>query len=592
MLRQIGEGSARVHSACELARSMVADGTVPQAVQGLASLGAQGMYPANEERDLFRWTANAFGFHLEPYFLTLDLDEPGQLELKRQQVPVLIPYEITDAIWKYSERQFRISFLDAASENAAGTFWEHARSQEWGLRHPEVQRRAGAGATSGQGLDRLLPVVYHVDGAEIHRNSEHYIWSWQSLLSKGNVWDTKFLLVAIPHAKMRRQSTKRGVFKQVTEFIAWQQKVWQRGRAPFYGFYGELLSGARAQLAGCLLAGGWCATFAGLKNDGKARKEIHFFKRHYSATYCCDSCLATQAFPKAPKQFFYGDFGQNAAYRTTLITHDTYADYEHDPSPWMSVDGWRLDLNYWDLLHVLFLGNSRHANASCICELLEHGLVPGGTAEARLAWLTRECKEWCVRRGIKPVRSPFSLQSLGRQSAGEFPEMASYYKGMEVKTLCFWLSDLAWALHDGSLRSKFRSTCMHAMAKFLRVLDHAGAILTEAEVFSARRAGRLYLQTYQWLAVHTEERGESLWPLRPKMHYLDHVIEHQLPTRINPKICQCDDDETFMNTMKRIGSKCHGLSVMRRQVQRYVLALSIRLHTRKQQGCLSLRAGC
>ena len=265
----------------------------------------------------------------------------------------------------------------------------------WGREHPEVRRRGP------QELAKLLPIAYHVDGAEIHRNSEHYIWSWKSLLANGDVWGTKFLLLAIPHSKMRKAPTKRAVFKHVTEFISWQQSVWQRGCAPSHGFYGELLQGTHAALAGSELADGWCATFAALKNDGKARKEIHFFRRHFNATFCCDSCLAAQAFPHAPVDLFYGDFTSSAGYRNTQITHDMYMENELDPSPWICVDGWRLELNYWDLLHVLFLGNSRHACASCLVELVEHGLVPGEAVEERLTWLTCEFRDWCKREGIQ-----------------------------------------------------------------------------------------------------------------------------------------------------------------------------------------------
>ena len=171
------------------------------------------------------------------------------------------------------------------------------------------------------------------------------------------------------------------------------------------------------------------------------------------------------------------------------------------------------------------------------------------------------------------------------------PELASHYKGMVIKTMCLWLAVLSEQLVGRTTHSKVRCNCMWAMAEFLRTIDHGSVILTADEIQRAMRAGRLYLQSYQWLAVKTESVGQCLWSIVPKMHYFDHVIENQVPTGINPKAVQCDADETFMNTMKRIGSKCHGKSVSIRQVQRYLLALRVRMKSRRDQGHLSLATG-
>ena len=124
---------------------------------------------------------------------------------------------------------------------------------------------------------------------------------------------------------------------------------------------------------------------------------------------------------------------------------------------------------------------------------------------------------------------------------------------------------------------------MWSMADFLHSLDSAGHILTTEEVARATRSGTLYLQCYQWLAVETDRKGQRLWAERPKLHYFWHVIQ-ALQLGLNPKSYQCDNDESYMNTMKQIGSKCHGASVQIRMMQRYLLGLGVRILKRVRTG--------
>ena len=522
------------------------------------------------------------GLRFEPYWLDLPLERLDSLELEEKPVavPMLIPYEVMHAVWEHSREQFHASFLPANAGEGCLQFWQRALQLPWGQRHAGLSGKAPAE------LERTIPILYHVDGAELHRNSEHYIWSSQSLFGSGDVWEFKFLMASIPHARMRLPSTKKAVFARLTKFIAWAQKPWQSGVAPALDLDGRELR--RALPPGAQLAGGWTAAFAGLKNDGKARKEIHGFKRFYGSMYCCDSCLAVQRYKRAPVPLFYGDFGEDAAYVATAISHEDYMAAEAEVSPWANVDGWRLELNYWDLLHVLFWGNSRDANASCIVEFMEHGLL-AGTKQEQMDWLSKDFARWCRRERISCSRAAFSLASLGRESQSQYPELASWYKGMTVKTMCFWLAEKARELDDGSLHSNFRATCMWAMAEFLHTVDGGGVWLDDADVLRARRAGRLYLQCYQWLAVQTEEQGQCLWASKPKMHYFDHAVR-SLHIGVNPKFVQCDADETFMNTCKRIGSRCHGKSVTLRLLQRYSLGVCLRFAERRQRGRWSLQS--
>ena len=83
---------------------------------------------------------------------------------------------------------------------------------------PPQSARAGDGA----GDRGLAEVVYHCDGAEIHRDSESLIWTCQSFLSAGlMVSDIKALVCMIPCRYMRSVSVRRRVLEIVTTIISW-----------------------------------------------------------------------------------------------------------------------------------------------------------------------------------------------------------------------------------------------------------------------------------------------------------------------------------------------------------------------------------
>jgi len=75
LIDMIGHGRISVSGAVSLANSMVDDGMTHKAITAFSSLGTNNQYPANSERDLFRWLRNVFGFKLEPFSVMMDLQE-------------------------------------------------------------------------------------------------------------------------------------------------------------------------------------------------------------------------------------------------------------------------------------------------------------------------------------------------------------------------------------------------------------------------------------------------------------------------------------------------------------------------------------
>lgn len=62
--------------------------------------------------------------------------------------------------------------------------------------------------------------------------------------------------------------------------------------------------------------------------------------------------------------------------------------------------------------------------------------------------------------------------------------------------------------------------------------------------------------------------------MRPKHHYLWHVSRDIATTMVNPRIYHVWEKEKFLGKLKRIATRCHGATIQRRALERYLLVLA------------------
>ena len=188
------------------------DGFLRDSLTHLASLGTAGRHAQNQERDLYRWTNGLAGLHVEPYYLRLPLERRGVSGLVMQEVPVIIPFELVDAIAAADSGQADRSFLGGAPVSELVDFWAWAATRSWGS--------AAAGIPSAD-RHRTLPIVYFYDGVEFHRDTEHVVWLWGSLLGGGDVGEQRFPLLTLPASRVLKESTMELVQGGVARFVSW-----------------------------------------------------------------------------------------------------------------------------------------------------------------------------------------------------------------------------------------------------------------------------------------------------------------------------------------------------------------------------------
>ena len=498
------------------------------------------------------------------------------------RVPTYPPHEMLHAIWSFSEAVFESSFLDEGLDTTLCEFWKFFLKGPWGCRHERYH-----GSPDSE-LGSLLPIVWHIDGAEFHRNCEFYIWSWSSLVADGDndVWNVKYPFCVIPHIMMRDPAVKNQVMREMAHVMGWSHEVMAAGILPRCGAAGEALLEKRGLKAGQSMSGKYKGAFAGVKHDGKARKEVHLFRRYYQCMFICDSCFAVGASVHSPPALYYANWQPGALYMETRLDQATYEAIEVDPSPFMKIPGWTLAACFWDHLHVIWLGFARDLVGSVLVEFYTHSFVEAGSEEECYQRLTAMFRAWCATRGIKPVRGWFNKASLGITN-NEFPELASWFKAVHIKIIVMWLADQAQVFtRQGSEHDDFRCVCLWSLAEYSRVLDRAAehsVMLSSSAKRKALNAGFQFLRSYQWLACNARAHNCKLYFVRPKLHAFWHILVDCVAHGLNPVRVQCNVDESYMHTLKRIGKHCAGGNAcMTAVLLRYRIGLAIKMEMRRR----------
>lgn len=204
----------------------------------------------------------------------------------------------------------------------------------------------------------LIPLQVHMDGAEFYSNSEYLVWSIGSVLVENDQpLDTKFVICCVPHEAMQTpevfwfgsvffvlmlreprvsfwdhfrgsschsccsvMQVKDACHHVVAQVVGWSLACAASGTAPSTGCFGEALSGERAKLSGCQLAGGWRAAYFGSKYDLKARKEANMFPRSYLHSWVCEQCCAQRKHNGWNSLLTYKNFYDEAPHRLTQIS--------------------------------------------------------------------------------------------------------------------------------------------------------------------------------------------------------------------------------------------------------------------------------
>ena len=154
-----------------------------------------------------------------------------------------------------------------------------------------------------------------------------------------------------------------------------------------------------------------------------------------------------------------------------------------------------------------------------------------------------------------------------------FPVMNSRTKAAHVKPLIHFLafkSNSVLGERPEDSDAELRAVAIWGLADMMYVFDTSEPLLSDSQVSRARRSGYAYLNAWASLASKANLEGRAAYKLRPKMHYLDHLLE-RLETRENPRFFSNFADEDFMGRVVAIARRQHRSVCVPRTLATYIM---------------------
>ena len=132
--------------------------------------------------------------------------------------------------------------------------------------------------------------------------------------------------------------------------------------------------------------------------------------------------------------------------------------------------------------------------------------------------------------------------------------------------------------HRKSLKActmSFLQFCHSSPSMCILLQWSPGVLLSDDEIARARQHGQTYLLCWQKLSYHAIEAGIPCYRLRPKMHYVAHIMD-QLSSKENPRTLSNFLNEDLMGRIVKMAKRQHRLTMVRRTSELYVLSLQFR----------------
>ena len=110
----------------------------------------------------------------------------------------------------------------------------------------------------------------------------------------------------------------------------------------------------------------------------------------------------------------------------------------------------------------------------------------------------------------------------------------------------------------------------------MMLLKRTGEWLSDFAAHEILRLREVALLSYNWLAVEAAAAAQARWPVRPKLHYGDHMLRRAAAMRLYPSCHWTFNDEDFNGKVKTIMNKCN--HSMAEGLRRWALRFEQQLH--------------
>ena len=191
--------------------------------------------------------------------------------------------------------------------------------------------------------------------------------------------------------------------------------------------------------------------------------------------------------------------------------------------------------------------------------------------DCQLDQATKDFQSWCSSTGQQCSQPAFRVLNLSMHVKDDWPILRA--KAHNCSVVSTWVSEIcARNVYDES--SEMRALCNAAAAdlwKLTEATKFPNWVLTEAQTTQMRQLRAKVLLSYEWLAAYNCEQSRYRFKMRPKFHHWDHGMRRCVRTSISMSVLYCFSPEDMMGLVARMCAKCHGSSIIRRGVARWLL---------------------
>ena len=106
----------------------------------------------------------------------------------------------------------------------------------------------------------------------------------------------------------------------------------------------------------------------------------------------------------------------------------------------------------------------------------------------------------------------------------------------------------------GNQYSRLKVQCLENLTRFYELVDAGGIFLEEKAALEAQTALHNFSVQYAALAKLSADAGWKKWPVRPKLHYVEHIASET--KWINPKMTWCYPGESMVGSVTALAQAC------------------------------------
>ena len=384
--------------------------------------------------------------------------------------------------------------------------------------------------------------------------------------SKGHSYLSRFLIAAIPSKMYNRNGDAlpcllREVAKQLTE-------VFETGI--------KHKSGTVLRFA-----------FIACKGDAEWHWEAGRFTRSYHNTGVTNELPMCPQCEAGVPGLSFTDVSDRPAWFATMARSDPW-----DETPPLNRAPYRLScpasLYKFDPFHVTKFGVFRDAVASSLIRLaaMTYFDFEDGASKSVAARLERAFslyKLWTLAAGKNATLKKFTKANFNFEKYSQFAWVNA--KGSEVTLLLMWVDFLLDQIMAKPLKQAAHRMPLQAMSQMVKgalnyvgIMHSHGVFLPAACAKLQVKSGLAFIRGYAWNANFCMERSVSGFRLRPKLHYMHHLIletQQQLDQgaqfALSSALWLCESNEDFIGRLARVSRRVSARTSALRTTQRYLV---------------------